>query len=170
MGIDINNDQFVVKTPLLREICFGLRENLPRGTSVQEAKQRHAIRTGTNIDSIEDFAEKPESIYRRHEEFLGLITQYLSSSSSASAPLLASKDTTEEARLSNILCVSHGGFLKSFLQKYCVPSCDSIANCSVSIVDIEWLSGIEDRTEASSFLSYPKNFTVSLLNDISHLS
>ena len=158
MGLDINNKQYVVKTPLLREICFGLRENLSRGTSLQDAKRHHAIRTGVSVDVIEDFAEKPEMTYQRQQEFLDFIAQYFSTPSTSVAP----PHEGERSGL-NILCISHGGFLKSFLQKYCVPSCDSIANCSVSVVEIEWLSA--DGAPASLC---PK-FTMSLLNDVSHL-
>ena len=54
-----------------------------------------------------------------------------------------------DGSMTKVLCVAHGGYIKSFLRNFCknitVP--DKIQNCAVSIITIDW----PDRSDPNVF-------------------
>jgi broad specificity phosphatase PhoE len=71
-------------TELVREISFGVREALPRGTSVEEAIKIVAERDGLSPDEVVDAAETEEQLVVRQKEFMGYLFDELSLVESAS--------------------------------------------------------------------------------------
>eukprot|EP01034_Spumella_vulgaris_P034718 gene34718-42821_t len=61
-------------------------------------------------------------------------------------------NTTVNSEPHKVLCVSHGGYIKQFLKNFChsLPAVEKIANCSVTIVTVEWVD-----------TSLPEHFTCS---------
>lgn len=116
----------LIVTKLLREVCFGVREALPRGTSVQEAKTIIAIRESiTDISMIHDYAEHDSDVHHRQWLFLNEML----------AELSTSVNTDIHPK---VLVVTHGAFIRLFLKEFCrITGFDKILNCSVTKVCIE---------------------------------
>lgn len=121
------NEDHIIKSELLREVNFGVREGLPRGTTVLEALEIKAAQLGVLVDEVINTAETPEQISSRQQEFLRFLYNDLTSSCFEDAEPL-------------VLCISHGAFIKRFLNEFCNISIEKITNCSVSIVRVEWKS------------------------------
>jgi len=69
----------VFSTSLFREVCFGVREGLPRGTSINEAKSLIAVRESiTDISMIQDHAEVDADVHHRQWEFINHMIEDLS--------------------------------------------------------------------------------------------
>ena len=51
------NQATIIYTTLIREIGFGIRENLPRGTSVMDAKLIYAKNNNMNVKEVLDNCE-----------------------------------------------------------------------------------------------------------------
>lgn len=113
-------------TSLLREVCFGVREGLPRGTSVQEAKSIIAVRESiTDISMISDYAESDSAVHHRQWTFINHMMEMLSST-----------DTIVENP--KILIVTHGAFIRLFLRDFChLRGFEKIKNCSVTKLTFE---------------------------------
>lgn len=122
-----------VETRLLREINFGIRENLPSHLSAAEARARLASTREIDADSIVDCAESPAEIEKRGEALmkeLGLHLQKIHASGRRQSPR-------------KILCVSHGGFIRNVVNKFCRTDIFSLKNCSISVLEICWDSDID---------------------------
>lgn len=113
----------------MREINFGIREGHHKSLSTDEVKALISARDQVHIDSIKDHAETPVEIYQRQEEFLQLLLNTLQNE--------AEKER-ERFYIPKLLCVSHGGFIKSFLKHYLNIDIKAINNCSITVVDITW--------------------------------
>lgn len=114
---------------LLREMHFGVREALPRGTTVEQAKIIKMKEM--NVDSIEDTAEDFEQLLNRQRTFLST-TMF----NDLKDIRLSSKSTEEDVSIPRFLVVSHGGFIKQFLNNFTNFKVTKIENCSATIVDI----------------------------------
>eukprot|EP01038_Epipyxis_sp_PR26KG_P011196 gene11196-15016_t len=121
----ISEDE-IVQTKLLRELNFGVREGLPRGTTVCDAKAIVASNLNLPVDEIVDNAEKPEEVFERQRQFLN----YLHS--------VCHQDLSNIKDF-NILAVSHGGYIRSFIRNFTQnEKVIKIDNCSVTIMEIKW--------------------------------
>lgn len=139
---------------LIRELNFGIREKLPRGTSTAEAKQIISRRDSIPIIDIIDNAENGESVFARQQIFIETVFNdyeiYLS-------PEVVGKND----EIPKILVLSHGGFIKRFLSSFCgLRSIDKIKNCSVSKVVIEKI--IQDDGK-SNFKFYADESSVNIM-------
>lgn len=152
-------------TPLLRELRFGVREALPRGTSVREARDIVAKAKNISKDEVVDDTETLHEVRIRQQELLERIYKDLfehdpavakvapgglagPGEEEAASPTIVDSNNTLAGATSDtsqlplkVLAVSHGGFIKSFLRHFCadleVP--EKISNCAVSTVLVEWL-------------------------------
>lgn len=150
----------IIQTPLLRELSFGIREMLPRGTKVSEAKEIVAKKLSISPHEVTDNAETYSQLTERQISFLDSVFNDIGS--------------TEERK--KVLCVSHGAFIRHFIASNC-PSidCPKIANCSVTIIKIMQSVDINDATGSinppQTKISY--TFTIDSPNDLNrteHLS
>jgi broad specificity phosphatase PhoE len=118
----LNNDKDVEPCDLLKEICFGIRESLPRGTTIHEAIKIVAQKKNIKEENVIDNAETPEELHSRQGKFITKILDDLK-------PLLSTKDVEPV----KILAVSHGGFIKQFFNNYTnVQGTITIDNCSIN--------------------------------------
>jgi broad specificity phosphatase PhoE len=146
---DAKSNEGLSSCELLREMAFGVREMLPRATTIQEAIKIVALRENISIGDVVDTSETLQQLTERQVKFLSEIlhpffnTDNLSSSSVTNSGKSAiSKNTiyTAEGERPRVLCVSHGGFIRKFLSSFCSSRLDSIGNCSISVVTVEWSS------------------------------
>jgi broad specificity phosphatase PhoE len=135
---------------LLREISFGVRERLPRETTVEEAKRIVSEREGIPIDQVVDSAESFEDLIARQKKFFVEVLH----------PEL--KSCSVDSGAPKILCVAHGGFIKRMLKYFTKKVVEGISNCSITILKIEWKDP-----------SNPEDFVVTVeddkINMISHI-
>ena len=136
--------------------------------SKKQAKVEVAKRTNIDVRDVVDISESMKDVYVRQVAFLTSLGHQLNNidhgkSSSSSSSCSTSSDKMESStvidRMNNIipidgsmtkvLCVAHGGYIKSFLRNFCknitVP--DKIQNCAVSIITIDW----PDRSDPTVF-------------------
>ena len=120
----IFNKDDLMRTALLREISFGVREELPRGTTVYDAKLLVAERQQIPVSEVIDTAETKEQVHRRQVDFIKQLQHHCMNSN----------------HIPTILCVSHGAFIRQFLTTFCpmLPVVSKIGNCSVTIVTVSW--------------------------------
>ena len=120
----IFNKDDLMKTKLLREISFGVREELPRGTTLYDAKLLVAERQQIPVSEVIDTAETKEQVHRRQVDFIKQLQHHCMNSN----------------HIPTILCVSHGAYIRQFLTTFCpmLPVVSKIGNCSVSIVTVTW--------------------------------
>ncbi len=110
----------------VREMCFGVREGLTRGTTVEEAKMHVSKEKNIPISEIIDHAETPADMKERQLIFLQMLFDDL---------------PPHEDDIPRVLVVSHGGFIRSFLRNFCVTDVDTIKNCSISKITVEKIAG-----------------------------
>lgn len=124
----------IVPTILVRELNFGVREQLPRGTTMDEARAIVAKATGVDVSAVLDNAETFEEVTERQRKFIDLVFQDIESN----AELIKASNS---GIIHKILVLSHGGYIRSFLRSFCdkdhLGSIDKIKNCSVSKVIVE---------------------------------
>ena len=102
---------------------------MPRGTSVAKAKQIVAAAKNIDVSEVEDTSESREDLDHRQLESLKFIVRLLSETNPA---IWQSKEDL------NVLCVSHGGFIRHFLRTWCrIDHVEKITNCSVTRVKVE---------------------------------
>ena len=120
----IFNKDDLMRTALLREISFGVREELPRGTTLYDAKLLVAERQQIPVSEVIDTAETKEQVHRRQVDFIKQLQHHCMNSN----------------HIPTILCVSHGAYIRQFLTTFCpmLPVVSKIGNCSVSIVTVTW--------------------------------
>lgn len=132
-------------------VHFFSREALPRGTSVEKAKQIVAAAKNIPISEVEDTSESRKDLDRRQLESLHFIIQQLSE---------LDPEVWKSHEDLNVLCVSHGGFIRHFLRTFCkIDHVDKITNCSVTRIKV-------DITIDGSFVCTPDEC---LLNFCDHL-
>lgn len=118
----------VVQTELIRELNFGVRESMPGGLSLKEAKVIFAKKNGIAVTDVIDTSESDADVSIRQIKFLQTVKEEFLSRS-------ISKDINRPWR---VLCMTHGGFIRRFLRFQCrYPAPDSIKNCSVSVLSME---------------------------------
>lgn len=122
----LNTDTDIEPCSYLKELCFGVRESLPKGTTVPEAIKIIAQRQNVREEDVVDYAETPEEIHTRQGKFIAKVLDDL-------MPILSS----EVVEPIKILAVAHGGFIKQFLYNYTnVQDIKTIDNCSISNMTI----------------------------------
>lgn len=130
----------VVPTNLIRELHFGVREMLPHGTSVEDARRIKAEKLGVPIEELVDNSETTDQFKVRAYQFLKL----LSEDKDLFDEFLISKisnDSTANNSIPTLLLITHGGFIKNFLIHICGKSVlKKITNCSVTILTIHFSS------------------------------
>jgi broad specificity phosphatase PhoE len=140
---------------LLREMSFGVRERLPREITVEEAIKIVAARDGIPIEDVIDTAETVEVLKQRQVKFLSEILH----------PELVQHNLgikADNEPLDKILCVSHGGFIRRFLDNFCDKKYNSVGNCSITRVIIEWPS-----ESAHDFICNAEHETINVIDHIS---
>lgn len=141
----------VLLTSALREIAFGVREALPRSTTIEEARRIVALRTGVKPEEVEDRTETVEAVLARQRDFLrAIIRDSLSDSNKhynggTKASETAQQDlSVQEGKTPPpVLCVSHGGYIRTFITQIMkVPrtAFTSINNCSLSTILFKFLA------------------------------
>jgi broad specificity phosphatase PhoE len=116
------------KVELLREINFGCREGLPRTTTLEEAISIKAQAQNIPIEEYIDTSEKAGDVKSRQVEFLKMIYRD------------HIKESNGGETVFNILCVSHGAYIKRFLRNFVDIQVEKIKNCALSVIDIEYES------------------------------
>ncbi len=110
-------------THLIREVSYGFLEALPIHCSFDEAREHRAKERGVPVEQIEDDRESLESVLDRQNRFLSQLLEELEASIEHQNP--------------QVLCVTHGGFIKRFLRNHCrLHLEEKIENCSVSLVRV----------------------------------
>jgi broad specificity phosphatase PhoE len=132
-------------TKLLREFDGGDREDLPVGTSLAEAHHIKSKEAGVVL-AMRPGEGKGELIARAHA-----FVQHV---------LAAAAEGSSE---SEVLVVSHGGFIRTLLVYLLDRSVDTVLNTSVSVVRL-MPKGASSRDKGIKF-----DATAESLNDISHL-
>lgn len=136
----------------LRECCLGVRENLPRGTTVEEAKQIVAAKLGVSVAEVEDKAETLDDLAKRA---VGFVEDELVPCVMELAVSSAQLGRAE----ANVLVVSHGGLLRAMMN-YLAPRLGRrsvVSNCSVSKFVARIVEGAV-------------RFSLEYVDDVSHLA
>ena len=124
----------IIHTPELREINFGVREALLRGTTIAQAKKIISKRMGVSEETIMDTAEAPRELADRQLRLLRSIQKDIHAKVKQS-----SSEPGVDKSSYKVLCVTHGGFIKGLLREHCkITPPSKIDNCSVSIVSMIW--------------------------------
>jgi broad specificity phosphatase PhoE len=133
-------------TKLLREFDAGDRGDLPVGTSAEEAHRIKCAQTG--VVSAMALGERKEDIIARVHAF---VQHVLEAAVSGDEPV-------------EVVVVSHGGFIKTFLQTLLGRPVDRVNNTSVSVVRLE------TKSNSSRAQGIKYSATAESLNDLSHLT
>lgn len=111
------------QTDLLREVSYGLCEGLSLDLSFEEIRELRAKERNVEVHEVVDDRESLGSVLERQDRLLDIIASELHE--------LKGVDEL------NVLCVSHGGFIKRFLEQKCgVRLAKKIQNCSTSIIRV----------------------------------
>jgi broad specificity phosphatase PhoE len=148
-------------TELIREHSFGIREGLPKGTSVLEARAVVAEKLGVPESEVIDTAETIDNILARQKTFIELLRSH---AADLAKRKWSSCSTRNEPVTLNVFCVSHGAFILSFLRNIVGIESGKIKNCSVSIVELDIDSCLDNDSDVR--ISGNLNF----INSVSHLS
>lgn len=117
----------VQTTNLVREVSYGIFESLPILLDLEQVKELRAKERGVTAEEIVDDRESKESVLARQQTFLSMMMTELTSS-------LSGEEAEGEV---NVLCLSHGGYIKRFLKEHCgLDLQDKIENCSTSVIRI----------------------------------
>jgi len=103
-------------TPLLRELCFGLKEALPRDTPLDIARRIQAERKGIPESEVVDDTEPPESVKARQMEFLASL----------------------KGLRGPVLAVSHGAYIRHLVQNTIGRRPPRVRNCSITVLQLSW--------------------------------
>ena len=114
----------IVHQRTLREINFGIREGLHIDTTREQAKTIIAQNLGISAEEVDDHAESDEELFRRHLQLLETIREGASKAQQ------------------RVLCVTHGGFIRSFIRHLLPGIADQkIENCSFTVIRAKWENG-----------------------------
>lgn len=131
-----NGETELIHTEHLREVCFGVKEGYPRGTSVSKARQLRAEARGVSKEEIEDFAESSKQVLERQHKFVRQVVEHL---------LLDAKEGKVHDDGASVFCLSHGHFIKTFLTSVCnLKALESIQNCAISVVKLRYKDDTEN--------------------------
>ena len=122
--------------PLLREINFGIREGLNVDVSFDEARELLARQRGVSAEDIENEAESDDALFSRHDALLRSVRHRCTAS-----------------RPHHVLCVTHGGFIRSLLRHRLPGKADfdqKIENCSITVVRAQWNSEASESINPSN--------------------
>ena len=130
-GSSFANIKSVEQTVLAREVSFGVKEGLPKDTSLGEAMKIFAEKNNVDISKVVNSAETYEDVRVRQMQLIEFIRDGLS-------PLhRASHDEVK------ILCVTHGAFIRNFFSNFTNEKVSSISNCGISVVAVDCVSNSE---------------------------
>jgi broad specificity phosphatase PhoE len=128
-AVGSSETDLIVYSTNLREVCFGVKEGFPRGTSVGQAKRLRAEALGVKEHEIQDFAETQEQILHRQHAFVKQVVEDLLQDGHDNVP--------DEA---SVFCMAHGGYILRFLQNVCgMEKVEKIKNCAVSVVALKYM-------------------------------
>ncbi len=143
-------DSDVQLSHLVREVSYGIFEGLPNHLTIDEVKSIRATERGVEEHEIDDDREPMENVLERQDKFINMVFEDIQA-----------LDTSDEPK--NILCVSHGGYIKRFLEQKCgVKLKKKISNCSISMVTVT-------RNPDGSFCFHSTPDLVDLSHDSSHI-
>lgn len=117
-------------TPLLREVSFGVREALPRGTSVSQAKEIISKRDGIHVDDIIDSAESNYQVYDRQDNFFKKVIRDIKNMKATNDKL---------GPIPRVLVVTHGAFIRLLVNRILKSDkleAGGLKNCSISRIMI----------------------------------
>lgn len=139
----------ILPLDLIREISFGVREELPRSVSVSEARAIFAEKQGIDEKDVIDLAETADQVRDRQLLFLRKLKEEFSNDG-------------ETAGTKKVLCVSHGGFIRRFLANFCSHNIAKVRNCSISLCTVTWDEGgdFSCRVEEESQVDYADHVQV----------
>lgn len=119
----------IIQSNVLREISFGIREELHVDTTMDEARRIVAAKQGIAPEDVDDLAETDDSLLQRHRGLLELIR------------------STYTRPQQHVLCVTHGGFIRSLLRNLIPGTQDQkIENCGLTVVRAQWDNNGELQT------------------------
>jgi len=103
-----NPNAIVEENKLLREFCFGVREELPKETTIEEARIIVAKKLGILPEDVIDTAESFEQMKARQQIFINKIIE----------DVLNNNNNNNNNNTINILTVSQGGYIKYFIKEF----------------------------------------------------
>lgn len=116
------------KIHYLRELSFGAREGLDKDLPLEEAIATKAKLLNIPVDEVVHKVETPEEILERQKQLFAHIYEDCS-------------DLHDKQDIPNILCVSHGAFIKRILINFGKAiKVTKLSNCSINILKISYLS------------------------------
>ena len=127
------------RTAMLREMSFGIREGLPRSTSVEQARKIIAVQRGWNEsrwNEVDVNEETEEAVRERISLYFDWLSQRIHQHFVSLTNISDSIDSTRPLR---VLIVSHGGFIRRIFRLYSAPNCviPKLDNASISILDMK---------------------------------
>jgi broad specificity phosphatase PhoE len=131
----------IVQSCLLRECNFGVREGLPRPTTVADARKIKAKMLNVEEHEILDTTESYDLIKARQIAFLKLLFRDLKE--------IIQENSHCKDPAKSICCavVSHGGFIRLFLKNFCQSlTVQKIGNCATSVLSVSWLEDNNDES------------------------
>eukprot|EP00602_Paraphysomonas_sp_CaronLab_P007783 CAMPEP_0185027568 /NCGR_PEP_ID=MMETSP1103-20130426/12827_1 /TAXON_ID=36769 /ORGANISM="Paraphysomonas bandaiensis, Strain Caron Lab Isolate" /LENGTH=171 /DNA_ID=CAMNT_0027561647 /DNA_START=242 /DNA_END=757 /DNA_ORIENTATION=+ len=125
----------------LRERKYGIREGYDKYLSVEKVREMISESRGIPLEEIVDDAESLADVHIRQERFVSHLCDTMIGGVS---------ENTTDGSIPRVLVVSHGGFIRAFLEKYAPESTSAVAplentpqgqrvkvgNCSITIVRI----------------------------------
>ena len=165
LSFNVALDKPLIQSSLIREKNFGVRENLDKDLSVEEARKVVAEQRGVPLEQVVDNAETAASVFKRQQDFFNTVRRDVFAPIGTEAVSPIQK---------NILCVSHGGFIYSLIQNLPKLGLTSsqykltkkIDNCSITLIKLEFQS-LED------LIDYEKKCDIrldaGLVNFVGHL-
>ncbi len=122
---------------LAREVCKGCREGLPKNLTMDEARAIVAQKRGVPVESVVDCSETYDQIVSRQRQLLhDIIRSYYSDVTEKSQSTVLSENCSND--WGNVLVVTHGKFIKVFLNSWCGLPEISIQNCSISKIKVSY--------------------------------
>lgn len=112
-------------TPIIREVNFGIREGLQKDVSVEEARRQLSAKSGVAEDSIIDHGESEDQVRERQKDFLIQLRDVCASLPATEGPI-------------KVLCMTHGGFIRRFLNNFSEVVVDAVPNCSITTIHLTY--------------------------------
>jgi broad specificity phosphatase PhoE len=124
-------------TPLVREYCLGIRENLPSGTPLEECREIVSKKLGIKPSEVVDGQESEVDMFARQKAFVDFLIAKVSEKLEGLKGEVDVDSAGSEKENVKVLLVSHSGFIRSFLVNICeYPQRVRLRNCSISKVRI----------------------------------
>jgi len=120
----------IESTSNLREVCFGVKEMLPKEITKAEARKIVAKREGIHIDKVVDTAESGDQVKKRQLAFIMDLRSTLPSNGTV---------------IPCVLAISHGAFIRAFVRNFCENAePERIGNCGISVFDVTFSNDSDD--------------------------